>query len=62
MTDFWEAAARMSEAMFGSKQAPPPPDTKITLQELISRKTSHVRVGGRLYKVVVTEIELTKKV
>lgn len=61
MTDFWEAAARMSEAMFG-KQAPPPPDTKITLQELITRKTSHVRVGGKFYKVVVTEMELAEKV
>lgn len=60
MTDYLHHLERMADVFFNGRKAEP--EQKITIQELVRRKESTVRVGGRFYKVVVTEMELTKKV
>lgn len=42
------------------KQAEEPARPKVTIEELIRRKTSHVRVDGKIYRVEVTEVPLAK--
>jgi hypothetical protein len=48
---------RAAEILFNGRSVP---DTKVTIQELIARKDSIVRVNGKLYSVKVTEVEVAK--
>lgn len=59
MADFYDHVERLSDIVFNGRKAQPA--EKITISELIRRKESTVRVGGKFYKVVVTELELAKK-
>jgi len=45
---------------FTQKTAPDDPKPKVNWIELIARGTSHVRVAGKVYRVVVTEYEQRK--
>lgn len=36
------------------------PDSGATVSDLVRRGTSHVRVDGKIYRVVAAEIEVTK--
>ena len=36
------------------------PDTKVTIQELVRRGDSLVRVGKKLYRITVKEVEISK--
>lgn len=59
MKDIFDGVARVADVFFNGRKAEP--EAKITIQELVRRKESTVRVGGKFYKVIVTEMELTKK-
>ncbi len=59
MTDFLRHVERLADVFFNGRKAEP--EQAITITELIRRKTSTVRVGGKFYKVVVAEMELKDK-
>lgn len=56
--DMDSAFARFAEFFDGFPAQQP--NSKVTIEELVRRGTSHVRVNDRIYRVQVTEIELTK--
>lgn len=57
MKEYFDGMAKLADVFFNGRSAEPP-DTKVTIQELIRRKNSMVRVDGKLYEVKVKEVEL----
>lgn len=61
MSDNW--IAQTMDVFFNGRRAPgmpPEPQKTITAHDLIKRGTSHVKIAGKAYKIVCTEIETTK--
>lgn len=42
------------------KDAPSPPNSKVTIAELVKRETSHIMFDGVIYQVTVKELEISK--
>jgi hypothetical protein len=54
--------AQTMDVFFNKRRAPGMPQDErktITVHDLIARGTSHVRVGGKTYKIAVTEVQET---
>jgi len=51
--------AEILDTFFNGRPAPKPtpPKGAVTLAEIIARRKSHVRFGGKLYRIEVTEVE-----
>ena len=58
--DPFEGLAKLADVFFNGRPATPEPEKpKVTVEELVKRGTSVVRVGGKLYRFRVKEVELT---
>jgi hypothetical protein len=58
MTPFGKDFNKFADIFFNGR--PAEPDSKVTIQELVRRGESLVRVGKKLYRVRVKEVEVTK--
>jgi len=54
-----DRAKRILDILLDRPAPPAPPASKVTIEEIVRRKTSIVRVGGKLYRIRATEVELT---
>lgn len=54
----YNGIAKVVDVFFNRR--PAEPDPEVTIHELVKRGTSVVRVGRKLYRVVCTEVEVTK--
>jgi len=59
MNDYWQGITKLADVFFNGR--PAEKDCKVTLPEIIRRKTSLVRFEGKLYRVVATEVEYYSK-
>ena len=56
MTDKWlEGLATLTDVFFNGRSAPKPEPPKVTIQELVKRKSSTILFQGKLYRVEVRE-------
>ena len=66
--DGWDGFTRFADTFFNGRKAAEAAEEQrvskpsITVRDLVARKTSIVKCDGKLYQIVVTEMELTKKV
>lgn len=64
MADLFDGIAKTMDVFFNGRPAQPRtvvPKASVTIVELIRRKTSYVRVNGKLYRVTCEEMEVTPK-
>lgn len=63
--DFNRHCERLADIFFNGRPASAfdaPPRQTVTIEELVRRRKCVVRVGKKLYRVAVTEMEITEKV
>lgn len=51
---------KLVDVLFNGRPAADTAASQVTIQELVRRGTSVVRVGGKLYRVRCTEVEITR--
>lgn len=62
----WDGMAKLADVFFNGRKADEAAEEKrvtkpsITVRDLVARKTSTVRCDGKIYQIVVTEIEVGK--
>lgn len=57
MSDWHRHVERLADIFFNGRKSEPEPESKRpSLDEIISRKNSVVRYGGKLYEIKVREI------
>lgn len=60
--EFWDGINRLADTFFNGRPATSPQKTpSVTIEELVRRGVSQVRLNGRIYRVQVTEIELINR-
>jgi hypothetical protein len=57
---WWEGFATLADVFFNGRPAKQVAAPNVTVQELIRRKTSHILLEGKLYRVEVREISVSE--
>jgi len=58
MADIFDGISKLADVFINGRPAEPPPVCKVTIQELVERETSLVRVGKKFYRVTCKEVEI----
>ena len=58
-TSVLDATNRMADTFFNGRKAVGPKPA-VSVEELIRRKVSHVRLGEKVYRIEAKEVETTK--
>lgn len=59
MSDYWTGITKLADVFFNGRKSEDAPAKKltVTLEALIERRISTVRVGGKVYRVTVEEVK-----